>query len=59
MLKKKINHPALIPLQLSIISYDEMGRCGRARVAWCVDLQLPVRAVHMTNFESESRNNIV
>jgi hypothetical protein len=36
-----------------------MGRCGRARVVWWVDLQLPVRAVHMNNFESKSRNNIV
>jgi hypothetical protein len=57
--KKKINHPAFIPLQLSIISYDEMGLRGRARVAWWVDLPLPVRAVPMTNFECESRNNIV
>jgi hypothetical protein len=55
LLKKKINHPAFIPLQLSIISNDEMGRCGRARVVWWVDLQLPVRAVPMTNFEYESR----
>jgi hypothetical protein len=34
VVKKKINHPAFIPLQLSIISYDEMGRLGSARVVW-------------------------
>ena len=59
LLKKKINHPAFIPLQLSIISHDELWRHGRANVVWKVDLQLPVQAVPMTNFEHKSLNNIV
>jgi hypothetical protein len=32
--EKRINHPAFISLQLPIISHDEMGRRGRARVVW-------------------------